>query len=158
MTSSRWFKSCLSSSYASSLHLTCIAALKKLCNHPALLYRETREEHVERQSMTDNVRHWLKRGVPPPIAGVIWLFRYTFNVSQGGTHNLSGEFSRNRPGLFDCVNQVSTRLTVGGLTTRLSWNAFKVFVQCGVWSESKKTNVQANCARVTTDSLFWSAY
>ena len=54
LTSSRWFKSCLSSSHASSLHLICIAALKKLCNHPCLLYRKTREEQTGNQ-MTDAV-------------------------------------------------------------------------------------------------------
>ena len=55
LTSSRWFKSCLSASYASSLHLMCIAALKKLCNHPCLLYRKTNEEEIENQSLTDAV-------------------------------------------------------------------------------------------------------
>ncbi|CAB4044597.1 Hypothetical predicted protein, partial [Paramuricea clavata] len=53
LTSSRWFKSCLSSSYASSLHLMCIAALKKLCNHPCLLYRKMSEEELENQTLTD---------------------------------------------------------------------------------------------------------
>ena len=53
LTSSRWFKSCLSSSYASSLHLMCIAALKKLCNHPSLLYRKISEEQIENQTLTD---------------------------------------------------------------------------------------------------------
>ncbi|XP_028396792.1 DNA repair and recombination protein RAD54B-like [Dendronephthya gigantea] len=53
LTSSRWFKSCLSSSYASSLHLMCISALKKLCNHPCLLYRRNATEQVEKQHLTD---------------------------------------------------------------------------------------------------------
>ena len=55
LTSSRWFKSCLSSSHPSSLHLMCIAALKKLCNHPSLLYRKNSESEMENQTSTDAV-------------------------------------------------------------------------------------------------------
>lgn len=40
---SRLIRSCLSGTYSGSPHLVCIAALKKLCNHPALLHRNAEE-------------------------------------------------------------------------------------------------------------------
>lgn len=44
LVTSRWFRSCFSTSYAGSLHLMCIAALKKLCNHPNLLKKNSQNE------------------------------------------------------------------------------------------------------------------
>ena len=47
LVTSRWFRSCFATSYAGSLHLMCIAALKKLCNHPSLLYRKAQDEEFD---------------------------------------------------------------------------------------------------------------
>ncbi|XP_046840079.1 DNA repair and recombination protein RAD54B-like [Xenia sp. Carnegie-2017] len=54
LVSSRFFKSCLTFSCSSSLHLMCIAALKKLCNHPCLLYRKEKVVHPEISNLSHN--------------------------------------------------------------------------------------------------------
>lgn len=47
-------RSCLSGSLSGSPHLICIAALKQLCNHPALIYQKS-EEHEENKQCDDYV-------------------------------------------------------------------------------------------------------
>lgn len=47
-------RSCLSGSLSGSPHLICIAALKQLCNHPALIYKKS-EDHEENKQCDDYI-------------------------------------------------------------------------------------------------------
>ncbi|GAB6025420.1 DNA repair and recombination protein rad54b, variant 2 [Chamberlinius hualienensis] len=79
--SSRLIKSCLAGLCKdSSFHLVCISCLKKLCNHPALLYQSAKDASEAPEMFEDS-----------PYDGLLPIFPEEFKVSQTAEKSYSGK-------------------------------------------------------------------